>query len=827
MPGIKHIAASAVRFPVIFVSHLSLRGLVLIIGVALLMCPWKPAAFAFLDNYILQASTYFLPSPKGASEIAVIEVPPREFESWQQDVYSAGKLGALISNILHGSDATVGVVLNKPLDSLSSSADQLLEDLAAQSNTENETLVQVRSLVQRKHLLLDTLNNDRVILGVVNTRLGGHVGIESNPGRTQVLPDIVNDWLWPAEWRYVDPGRLVERPSIDHHTVVPEAANARTLVIYDDDNTHTQGSFSLYLLKAALERSGTKIERVSWLRDWGVLFDDQTFRTSPSGSVVALNSVTTERMHPLIGKISLEEAMARSAFPAIVIVAAAGDQTAMSLARSTYSMLHGFSVAEPWWFVGMEKALLLFFTLYLVWLLPKLSPRVGYVISLFLLFALVVLQIFAVVNNKLWYPLGLSLLFLMVGHILIIAWRRREQSWINLQDRADSACVVLAEAYMERQDYDMAAQAMSQCGSSSKVLGTLYDIASAYAGEKQYQHAVDVFKSISAKSVDYRDTSQKIDALKTMIYSSQSSGGNGSVELDATVALERQPLPMQKLGRYEVREEIGRGAMGTVYLGYDPRIARKVAVKTLNTSQFSSQQIGDIKSRFFREAEAAGRLSHPRIVSVYDVGEEGNLAYIAMDFVDGKALNEFVSPDRLLPVFEVYRVVCDVAEALEYAHSNQIIHRDIKPGNIMYNPAPYQVKVTDFGIARLVDDSKTSTGEILGSPLYMAPEQLKGKKVNFAADVFSLGVTFYQLLTGVLPFSGDNLASLTYEIIHGKHKNVRRVRRELPASAARIINQCLQKDPTDRYASAGELAQTIRKAIKRDFAHDAKRIGYL
>ncbi len=198
-----------------------------------------------------------------------------------------------------------------------------------------------------------------------------------------------------------------------------------------------------------------------------------------------------------------------------------------------------------------------------------------------------------------------------------------------------------------------------------------------------------------------------------------------------------------------------------------------------------------------------------------------------MDFAEGKALNHFVGADNLLPVFEVYRIICDVAQALEYAHDNNIVHRDVKPGNIIYNPSPYQVKVTDFGIARLTDDSKTNTGEILGSPLYMAPEQLKGKKVNRAADIFSLGVTFYQLLTGRLPYEGDNLAALTYEIIHGKHKSVRTVRKDLPASAARITNQALQKDPEDRYETAAEMATVLKKAIKRDFAAEAKKIGYV
>lgn len=821
MPAISFLIKFVLLLPLNTLGRINLRGVVLLSGLCLALCPWRSPLITVLDGILLKGVTLLIEAPRGSADIGIVDVPPSEFELWQDDIYSAGKLGALISNILHGSDAKVGVLLERPLDSKSGSADILLDDLAANDKGDNETIKKVRSLVQRKRFLLDTLTSDRVVLGVSRTRVLGQKHIEITPSILEDVPSVISHWVWPAQWSYLSKSEPSSRPPIDHYTLHSQISQSESLAILADTVDSGEPSFLLQLMETA----GDSKAGLAWKRDQGVWLGDTLYPTSPSGSFVALNTAT-DRMHPRISRITLEEALARGAFPSVILIAREGSSEVMRVARVFYSLTEAKTIAEPWWFAFVEKFVVILLVGYLLLLLPKLTVNSGYLVSGLLAVALVLAQVSMAVTKGMWLPLGVALGYLLVGHVLTHFWRIRLAKWESLSMRADNACVALADSQMNREQLEKAYETLKKCGNSEGVLSALYELGNVYSAQKKYQQSINVFESLIERKNIYRDTSQKIEAIKSMIYSSGNESGS-ELPLDATVALQRAPVQMQNLGRYEIKEEIGRGAMGTVYLGFDPKISRNVAIKTLKYRQFSAEQIDDIKSRFFREAEAAGRLSHPRIVSVYDVGEQEDLAYIAMDFVEGKALNEFVSQGRLLPVFDVYRIVCEVAEALEYAHANQIIHRDIKPGNIMYNPAPYQLKVTDFGIARLVDDSKTSTGEILGSPLYMAPEQLKGKKVNFAADVFSLGVTFYQLLTGVLPFAGDNLASLTYEIIHGKHKNVRRVRKDLPASAARIINQALQKDPLDRYSSAAEMAQTVRKAIKRDFAHEAKQAGYL
>jgi len=266
------------------------------------------------------------------------------------------------------------------------------------------------------------------------------------------------------------------------------------------------------------------------------------------------------------------------------------------------------------------------------------------------------------------------------------------------------------------------------------------------------------------------------------------------------------------LGRYEIEKELGKGAMGVVYYGKDPKIGRVVAIKTMALAQeFEADELQDVKDRFFREAETAGRLNHPNIVSIYDAGEEHDLAYIAMEFLKGKDLVPFTKPDALLPLPKVMSIIARVAEALDYAHRQNVVHRDIKPANIMYDPETDTPKVTDFGIARITDSSKTKTGMVLGTPSYMSPEQLAGRKIEGHSDLFSLGVSLYQLACGKLPFEGDSMAQLMYRIANEPHTDILTIRADLPPCLAAIINRSLAKQVEDRYASGTEMAEALRQ----------------
>jgi len=268
------------------------------------------------------------------------------------------------------------------------------------------------------------------------------------------------------------------------------------------------------------------------------------------------------------------------------------------------------------------------------------------------------------------------------------------------------------------------------------------------------------------------------------------------------------------LGRYQIEKELGKGAMGVVYLGKDPKIGRVVAIKTMALAQeFEPDELEEVKERFFREAETAGRLNHPNIVTMYDAGEEHDLAFIAMEFLKGKDLAPYTKPDNLLPLDKVMDIVAKTADALDYAHSQNVVHRDIKPANIMYEPETSSVKVTDFGIARITDSSKTKTGMVLGTPSYMSPEQLSGKKVDGRSDLFSLGVMLYQMSTGQLPFTGDSMATLMFKIANEPHAGVLTVNPALSQCLSDIIDRMLEKDIEKRYARGGEISADLRNCM--------------
>lgn len=267
---------------------------------------------------------------------------------------------------------------------------------------------------------------------------------------------------------------------------------------------------------------------------------------------------------------------------------------------------------------------------------------------------------------------------------------------------------------------------------------------------------------------------------------------------------------MKMLGRYQLEQELGRGATGIVYRGRDPQTGRMVAIKTVALSrELEAGELQEVSERFIREAETVRCLNHPNLVRIFDAGEAHDLAYIAMEFLQGTDLTPYTRPDNLLPLPKVMRIIARVAAALHYAHANRVVHRDIKPSNIMYEPASGTVKVTDFGIALLTDSPGTRTGRALGTPSYMSPEQLAGKTIEGRSDLFSLGVTFYQLVSGHLPFQGDSLPQLVIRMANEPHLGIQAYNPQLPPCLAGIIDKALAKTPAGRYQTGNDMAQAL------------------
>ncbi len=271
---------------------------------------------------------------------------------------------------------------------------------------------------------------------------------------------------------------------------------------------------------------------------------------------------------------------------------------------------------------------------------------------------------------------------------------------------------------------------------------------------------------------------------------------------------------MEKIGRYTIKGILGQGAMATVYKAHDPEIDRTIAIKVLKPELARNE---DYRVRFIREAKGAGTLSHPNIVTVYDVGEHEGLPYITMEFVDGLTLSQWLERNGRLPANEAVAIGRQLAAALGFAHKKGIVHRDVKPGNVMMLRDSPTVKVTDFGICRIQGGDATQAtriGDVLGTPHYMAPEQVLGQPVDGRTDVFATGVVLYQMLTGELPFAGDTMISVGMKIAKTEPRPTQELVPDLPASVRRIVDRALKKAPEKRFQSGEEFARALAAAEK-------------
>ena len=403
-------------------------------------------------------------------------------------------------------------------------------------------------------------------------------------------------------------------------------------------------------------------------------------------------------------------------------------------------------------------------------------------------------------------------MLLIVGYVLIttkrflVTERGKEAS----DHESAESNRMLGLAFQGQGQLDMAFEKFRKCPKDEQLAEAVYSLALDYERKRQFAKAGNVFNYIYDFAPKFKDVAARLDRNKkmeeTIILGGAGGGGaTASLQLDG-----EKPM----LGRYQVDEELGKGAMGVVYKGEDPKISRTVAIKTMALSQeFEGAELDDVKDRFFREAETAGRLNHPHIVTIYDAGEEHDLAYIAMEFLQGKDLSSNVVSGKLLKPGKVFEIVIKCASALHYAHKANVVHRDIKPANIMYHPESNEMKITDFGIARITDSSKTKTGTILGTPSYMSPEQLSGQRVDGRSDLFSLGVMLYQMLTGELPFKGDSMAALMYQIANEPHPPMRNFNPRLPKPFDDFMDKALTKDPEERFASGAAFATELKRTI--------------
>ena len=472
-------------------------------------------------------------------------------------------------------------------------------------------------------------------------------------------------------------------------------------------------------------------------------------------------------------------------------------------------------ISRPDWTFYVELAVLVIFGLILSFLVPRLKalPSAVMTIVLLLLWNGACVLLFA--SKGIWIEMTYPTVLLGLGYTVLVSKRFMVTEKRKEKVESDSLETnkMLGLSFQGQGMLDLALEKFMKVpldGEDESIKDHLYNLALDFERKRQFNKSVSIYEHIKTAG-NFRDIDDKIEKLTragdSMIFGSGKLGGGGS---ESTMIIDGSEMT-PTLGRYEILKELGKGAMGIVYLGRDPKINRQVAIKTIRFDDISEEDEKDVKERFFREAEAAGRLNHPNIVAIYDAGEDQDLAYIAMELLAGVDLSDYLPKlknRRMAPRMAI-KMLGQISDALNYAGKQGIVHRDIKPANIMLLKNG-TVKITDFGIARVVESSKTQTGVVLGTPSYMSPEQVVGKKVDGRSDLFSAGVMLYELLSGKKPFTGDSIATLMYNIANQPHPPLKEVIPGIPKCCAVIVDRFLAKDIEKRYQNGAQAVKDLK-----------------
>lgn len=473
------------------------------------------------------------------------------------------------------------------------------------------------------------------------------------------------------------------------------------------------------------------------------------------------------------------------------------------MAAAVDTILRGDYLVRPAWAPLAESTVLIYFLFFLLLVIPRVRLRVGAVILAVFLVTSWGGAVAAFLKTGFWFRLlpPLVLCVLGFGAIAIRQTSRRLRAENVALNRS------LGLSFQTQGLLDMALEKFMQCPAEDKAIRRLlYNLGLDFERKRMPEKARVVYDHI-LRAGGYRDAKRRAGKLTSLPDPAPGAaapdGPGGTLKLGDAAT---RPT----FGRYEILQELGQGAMGTVYLGLDPKINRQVAIKTLGYGSVPPEELEEARTRFLREAEAAGKLSHPNIVTIYDIGEEHDTAYMAMELLEGHALTEYCRSGRLKPLAEVLDIMAAVTQALGYAHKTGVIHRDIKPANIM-QIKDGRVKVTDFGIAKVRDSAKTRTGIVMGTPSYMSPEQVGGKKLDGRSDLFSLGIVFYEMLTGRKPFGGENLTALMYAIAKAPYRPIVEIVPDIPSDCVAIVDKLLNKGVTRRYKTAEQALEAIRR----------------
>jgi len=496
------------------------------------------------------------------------------------------------------------------------------------------------------------------------------------------------------------------------------------------------------------------------------------------------------------------------------------------IANSVSNILQEKFFVWPQWTSFLELGIIFLFGLYISFLLPRLKMSTGTIITLILFLSYGTAGAILFSRLNIWLKIAPQLALLILGYVLVMSrnFFITEKKKENVEADSIETNKALGLSFQQQGLLDLAFEKFRKCPIIEPgIKDLLYNLGLDYERKRQFNKALSTYNIIIEDDSNFKDLGERIPKLSgaesSMIFGTSAS--HSGVNLAAINGLDTKPT----LGRYEISEELGRGEMGVVYKGEDPTLHQTVAIKTLRLSEFEGGELIDIKERFFREAESAGLLNHPNIISIYNAGQEHDLAYIAIEYLEGENLVKFTHKGKLLPLKDVLTIIIQIADALDYAHNNNVVHGDIKPANIMLLKGTRNIKVADFGIARITSSTKAKAGVVLVTPSYMSPEQVAGKKIDGRSDIFSLGVVLFEMLTGQKPFVSNDMTSLIFKIAKEKHPSVKKLDPKIPLIVENIINKALIKDFNQRYQKASLMAEHLRKVVDRIDQLRKKRVS--
>jgi len=479
------------------------------------------------------------------------------------------------------------------------------------------------------------------------------------------------------------------------------------------------------------------------------------------------------------------------------------------------NLLNGRYLKRPAFMPFLELAVVLIFSLFAALVIPRhgFINRLGITASLIFLLFLVGFVLFMLLD--VWFKIiyaALALITIFFEHSIREVIVTQRTLGITSKESIETNRM-LGLSLQSQGLLDLAFEKFRKIPLDEAMKDVVYNLGLDYERKRMLNKAVAVYEYIAQVDKGFRDLNARIPKLRSLVspltMAGQEHRQDGKIIFSDDLGIK------PTVGRYEILEELGQGAMGIVYKARDPKINRLLAIKTIRFSdEFEAEKIREIKERFMREAEIAGKLAHPAIVAVYDVGEDYELTYMAMEFLEGESLLKYCRKGSLLPLRRALYVVSETALALDYAHKQGVIHRDVKPANIMLLKDG-QIKVTDFGIAKAVSSSQTKSGIVLGTPNYMSPEQINGHEIDGRSDIFSLAVVFFELLTGQLPFHGKNLTNLFYQVTQVKHPSPREINPKVPRPVEQILDKALAKDPAQRFPTGADFAKYLRAMISK------------